>query len=273
MLKQRVLDACRHMLAPIARLLIRNGIGWAEFAELGKDVFVEVARGDYGLQGRPTNTARVALMTGLSRREVTRVRKRLAGEVATEPASPNRISQVLTGWHTDPEFLGRDGRPAELPPDGERASVAALLARYAGDVPHGALLKELKGLGLVVPGAAGLRVTARDYIRSASDPDLLRQGGVALHDHAATIVHNVDTKRDAPARFERMATRIDLAAADAREFQALLEVRGQAFLEDMDTWLATRARAAGGAKPGAGVRAGVGMYAIYDENEGSSSNG
>jgi len=274
MLKQRILDACRHLLAPVVRLLIRSGIGWSEFAELGKEVFVEVARGDYGLQGRPTNTARVALMTGLSRREVARVRKRLAGDAPTATAPVSRLSQLLTGWHTDPEFLTREGRPAELPAEGDRASLAALLDRYAGDVPHGALLKELKGLGLIVPCAAGFRVTARDYIRSASDPDLLRQAGVALHDHAATIVHNVDTKREGPARLERMATHVDLSPDAARRFQSHLETRGQAFLEEMDVWLATCA-AAGRTQARTGrkrVRAGVGIYAIHDESKGSSQH-
>ena len=41
-------------------------------------VYVDVAGRDYGLQGRPTNASRVAMITGLSRREVSRVRKTLA---------------------------------------------------------------------------------------------------------------------------------------------------------------------------------------------------
>ena len=46
MLKQQVLAACRHLLAPIVRWLLRSGVTWAEFAELSKEVYVEVARRD-----------------------------------------------------------------------------------------------------------------------------------------------------------------------------------------------------------------------------------
>jgi len=265
MVQQHVLDACRHLLMPIARLLIRSGIGWAEFASVAKQVLVDVARQDHGLQGRPTNTARVALMTGLSRREVTRVRQLLNGTCRTVSPPSSRISQVLTGWHSDPDFQTADGKPAELPVEGDRVSLTALLNRYGGDTPHGALLKELKSLGLIVPGNTGFHVTAREYIRSVSDPDLLRQAGIALHDHAATIVHNVQAERKGPARFERMATREHLHPDDARAFRKLLNDRAQAFLEEMDEWLARRSvlgRSNPDRKP---TRAGVGVYLIHDE--------
>src|SRR5262245_10129117 len=182
--KDQVLRAYRRLLAPIVRVLLRNGVTWSEFAEIGKELFVDVARSDYGIQGRPTNTARVALMTGLSRREVTRVKGALAGNEPRSEATPNRISQILTAWHVDHEFLDVDGTPAVLTPPGDGPSSASLLKRYAGDMPHGAVLKELEQLGLVESGAMGYRVLSRHYIRSAADPDLIRQAGIALHDHA-----------------------------------------------------------------------------------------
>ena len=42
-----------------------------------QEVYVDVARADYGIDGRPTNNSRVAMLTGLSRREVARVRDML----------------------------------------------------------------------------------------------------------------------------------------------------------------------------------------------------
>ena len=275
-MKDQVLKACQHILIPIVRLLIRSGASWAEFAELGKQVFVDVARRDYGLQGRPTNTARVSMMTGLSRREVTRVRDSLAVGAASSVPAASRISQVLTGWHVDGDFQEPDGRPAVLPQGGEQRSLDALLNRYAGDMPHGALIKEMQHLGLIVADADGFQVTARDYIRSPADPDMLRQAGVALHDHAQTVVHNVDANRRDPARFERMATRIEVDPADAEAFKAVLAQKGQALLEEMDQWLAERESSRGNRKHTIAhketrtkVRTGLGVYLIYDETTGT----
>jgi len=267
-IKRHVLAACRHLLAPIVRWLLRSGVTWGEFAELSKEVYVDVARRDYGIQGRPTNNSRVAMITGLSRREVTRVRDVLIGEAeAAEPPS-TRVAQVLSGWHLDPDFLDADGQPAVLPADGERRSVAALLKRYAGDLPHGAFLKELQQLGVVEKsGKDDFRVLARDYLRAAADPDIVRQLGVALHDHGATLAHNVDTERTEPARFEGIASTPRLAPRYARAFAKFAGERGQALLEEIDAWL-VRHEVKRTEKKGVdthGVRAGLGVYLIRDD--------
>jgi hypothetical protein len=273
-MKEQVLESCKRMLAPAIRLFLRAGIGWTEFAEIGKQLFVDVARKDYGLQGRPTNSARVALMTGLSRREVARVRQVLTGEAPSPAATHrNRISQVLSGWHLDPDFLDAAGRPAALPMDGETTSVSALLDRYGGDMPRGVLVKELSKLGLIRETEQGYTVQARDYIRTPADADMLRQGGQAIHDHATTVVHNIAADRSSPPRFERMATHIEVDPNDAAAFADFLTEKGQAFLEEMDRWLASRKAATGHAPAKRkAIRTGVGMYLIHDETQGTQDN-
>ena len=74
------------LLLPIARILLRCGVGYTEFADLAKRAFVEAASADYGVRNRPTNIARVAVMTGLSRKEVSRIR--------TESAIRDRASPL-----------------------------------------------------------------------------------------------------------------------------------------------------------------------------------
>jgi hypothetical protein len=205
-------------------------------------------------------------MTGLSRREVARVKALLERrEPHAGPVPSNRISQILTAWHIDREFLAPDGTPAVLPADGDKPSLTSLLKRYAGDMPHGAVRKELEQLGLVEATATGFRVTARDYIRSAADPDLMRQASVALHDHAATIAHNVDTNRGEPARFERMATNKALPHRHVRAFREFLGAEGQAFLERVDAWLSAHAAAGNEESFDQTVRTGVGVYLIHDD--------
>ena len=44
--------------------LLKHGITWNEFGEISKEAYVKAARDDYGIQGRPTNNSRVAMMTG-----------------------------------------------------------------------------------------------------------------------------------------------------------------------------------------------------------------
>jgi hypothetical protein len=62
-IQQQVLGAFLIVLRPIARIFLRFGIGFREFAEISKAAFVDVASTDFGIRGRPTNISRVAVMT------------------------------------------------------------------------------------------------------------------------------------------------------------------------------------------------------------------
>jgi len=267
-LKEHVIQSCRYLLQPVIRFLLRHGVAWNEFSELSKDVYVTAARQEYGIQGRPTNNSRVALLTGLSRREVSRVRDRLLdGEVQLDAMHGNRISQVLTGWHVDGEFTDADGQPKDLPVSGPTGSLSNLLNRYAGDLPHGAIRKEMRQRGLIEELTSGLvRVLERDYVFSRLDPEIIRQMGVTLHDHAATLEHNLNEDRPSPRRFEAMADNARLSPKAFQEFQSLVETRGISFLEEIDAWLSGNEIDDSKTASTRSVRLGVGVYLICDES-------
>jgi len=226
-LKEHVIESCRYLLLPVIRFLLRHGVTWSEFGELSKDAYVTAARHEYGIQGRPTNNSRVAMLTGLSRREVARVRDRLLdGEEQQNVSQGNRISRILTGWHVDGEFTDDAGQPKDLPVSGPSGSLSNLLKRYAGDLPHGAIRKEMKQRGLIEELNDGrLRVLKRDYVFSMIDPEIIRQMGVTLHDHAATLEHNLSEERLSPPRFEAMADNAMLSPKAFRKFQKLFTTK------------------------------------------------
>lgn len=267
MVKEQIIKSCRHLLKPILNFLLRNGVTWKEFSEISKDMYVEVARQEYGIQGRPTNNARVAVLTGLSRREVARVRdKLLAGDDSPDQRQGNRISQILTGWHVDQEFINATGKPKVLAAVGEVGSFSSLLKRYAGDLPHVSLKKEMLQLGLIEQKKDGcLKVLQRDYVYAALDPDIVRQMSVALHDHAATLDHNLDPGHGEIRRFEGMADNAQVSARFAKSFARLVENRGLEFLQQMDGWLASHETEQTRKSGSRAVRMGVGIYLIHDD--------
>ncbi len=102
-MKQRVLDAFLLVMRPVVKILLRYGISFSEFNEVAKTAFVDVASSEFGIRGRPTNISRVAVMTGLTRKEVRRLRNRI--EERQEPVSVKTtpISEILTRWHAEKE--------------------------------------------------------------------------------------------------------------------------------------------------------------------------
>ena len=240
---------------------------WSEFGEFSKEAYVQVARNEYGIQGRPTNNSRVAMITGLSRREVAQVRDRLLeGEEAAENLQGNQISRVLTGWHLDEEFTDEQRRPKDLPATGSSGSFSRLLKRYAGDLPHGAIRKEMVQRQLVEELSSGeFRVLKRDYVYSELDPEIIRRMGTALHDHGSTLEHNLNEDRSSTARFEAIADNSRLSHRAVPVFQQLVEEKGLAFLEEMDAWLSSHEIDESSDTEKRSARLGVGVYLIYNE--------
>ena len=202
-----ILNACRTWLRPIARWLLKSGVTWEDFAELSRAEFVAVASEEFGLRGRPTNVSRVALLTGMTRREVRRYREapRVVSPVAADEL--NHASRVLAGWHLDPDFIDERGRPRELPAAGEEASFAALVRRYAGDIPSTALVKELVKSGSIERTATGgYRVLRRYYMPRPMDGQAVERAGSVLADLVSTVEHNLaqsSMRRAGPLRGAR----------------------------------------------------------------------
>jgi len=268
-LKEQIFKGCQHFMRPIVRFLLRNGVTWDEFSQLSKDMYVDVARENYGIQGRPTNNSRVAMMTGLSRREVARIRDRLLDDTDSQIGRRgNRISEILSAWHLDAEFVDATGQPKDLPSTGPTGSLSTLLKRYAGDLPHSALVKEMLQRKLIAEMEDGqFTVLKREYVYTSLDPEIVNQMSVSLHDHAATLDHNLDNERSSPPRFEGIADNARLSARSAKAFMALVETRGLAFLKEMDGWLSNHEIGATNSTDTRDVRMGVGVYLIHDDSK------
>lgn len=257
-----IVAACRRWLRPVARWLLQSGLTWKEFSEISRVVFVSTAFEEFGLRGRPTNVSRVALLTGLSRRDVRRVQtEAVSQQPSTTEDALNHASRVLSGWHLDADFHDEQGRPRELPAEGEGASFAQLLRRYAGDIPRTALVKELLRSGSIERLADGsYRALRRFYMPRAVDGSAVERSGSVLADLATTLEHNLSRGTREPARFEGRAQNRRVDPRHLPAFRALLEREAQAMLERVDDWLSTHEAPAG--EPA--VRLGVGIYAIQD---------
>jgi hypothetical protein len=266
--RQALVQGSRQLLRPLASLLLKCGLTWREFAEIGKSVFVEVASREYGLRGRATNVSRVAILTGIGRREVSKLR---AQALAEAPPLPNRTTdatRLLSGWHQDPDFRGPDGQPRELAASGPGASFEQLARRYAPDVPPSTMLKELKRVAAVAEGEAGrLRVLRRFYQPIPLDPQWILNAGSVMADLGVNINHNLGAGPGQPSWFLGRAADDAVDARAVPEFRAFLEEEGQRFLERVDAWLASH-RVGESDRPQA-TRLGVGLFMI----RGSSDKG
>ena len=99
--RNRILTACFSFLVPVARFLLHRGISYREFEEIARNAYVKVASDEYGIRGRPTNASRIAAMTGIPRKDVTRIRESLDDYEVTPKTDLSPLGDVLHRWFTD----------------------------------------------------------------------------------------------------------------------------------------------------------------------------
>lgn len=162
-----ITKAALHILKPLVRLLIKHNVAHNEFSEIAKQAYVDVAYESFAIPKRKMTFSRVAVLTGLSRKEVVRLQSE---STLTEPQPKktyNRASRVVTGWLNDSLFLDKHNQPKALPlksPDHDliSPSFSLLVERYSGDISVGAILDELLHTN-IVSQSGDAKVTLNSY--------------------------------------------------------------------------------------------------------------
>ena len=230
--------ACAKFMRPIARYLVRNGVGFREFSEIAKEAFVEVSSIDYGIRGRPTNVSRVAVLTGLTRKEVSRLRKKQksnSGAKESEGIPRGRPELVLARWFHDPKYVDENGSPLVISYDGEEPSFASLVKAVGGDIPPGAMAKELVRAGSVLETEEGKLSAVKDvFIPVAADPQAVEFAGSALFDLAQTINNNLYGGDGSSPLLERRVLAEVGSKSHANQFVKAASIEAQEFLRRLD---------------------------------------
>ena len=259
-------ETMRLLFRPIARIMLRVGMPWRELAEICKATYVEVASDDYGIRGRPTNVSRVAILTGLARRDVSRLRKILAEEEPENFSRMNHATRVLSGWYQDELYRNAEGDPASLVPAGSAPSFESLCKTYCPNVAPVTMLKELKQAGAIEETTNGhVLAKSRVYMPQRTDPEHMLSSGSVLQDIGYTVAHNLHRDDDDPSRFERRATNTRIPESAVPAFREFIETEGQAFLERVDAWLSANEQTEG--DPASVVRLGMGAYWIEEKSD------
>ena len=259
--KEYLLQALRRMLKPLVKLFISQGVTHAEFAEAAKEVFVEIALRDFETNYR-INKSRVAILTGLTRKEVKNVIDR-ALSTGQQDKLYSRPEKVLAGWFSDPSYTGPYGIPMELPYEGSTSyepSIVNLVKTYSGDMAPRQMLYELIRCGSVVEVEKRYKAVSRLYEPTALSPELIVRLGEIGHRFFSTAAMNIEKKGQGAGYFDRFVY-ADEGCSDnvIGMFDEYIKVRGQEFLEELDVWFSTNEKLNLSKK----LRKNTGLYMVH----------
>lgn len=263
-------QALDRLLEPLVEVLLRGGMPHKAFAELAKRVYVRVAENEGGVEGRKQTTSRIAVLTGLTRKEVGQLRKLDAPQATDAAMRYNRASRVVAGWLRDERFL-REGEPARLPLEGDDASFGTLVKEYSGDVPTRAMLDELVRTNTVAVEDDHVRLLERGYLPRRGEAEKLQILGTDVAGLITTIRRNLD-QEVGEAWFQRKVFGDNLSVPALPALRALTAAKGQALLEELAAWMADHDLDEHPDLDGpGGGRAGIGIYYFEDESKETTS--
>lgn len=237
-LQQTISSAIIRILRPLVRILLRNGVPYASFAELAKWAYIDIASRDFAIEGRKPSISRVSVLTGLSRKEVKRMLEISRHDDFRSIERYNRAARVISGWLKDPLFLTSQQRPRDLPFEEGEISFSNLVKAYSGDVPPRAVLDELLRVGVVEQDNGQVRLLTKGYIPSKGEIEKLHILGTDVHDLIASIDHNL-VSGPAEVFLQRKVSYDNIPEKHLPAVRAKIRELGESILQSADREIST----------------------------------
>jgi hypothetical protein len=266
--REGLVDAIGELLRPLVKRLLASGVPFGRVEARLRELFVEVAETELALPGRRQTDSRVALVTGINRKEVRRIRSADKKTAAPRSFSMNHAASLISRWRTDRETSDRSGRPRPLPYQAERGPSFMKLARkVTGDLAPRILLDEL-----VRSGAAEIRpdevvvLKGDSFVPRVDTADKLQILAEDPAELVETILRNVLAERADPA-LQRKVYFDNLGSDGADRIRAEMRREGERFLRRVNRLLSRYDRDRNPKAPGGDpYYAGIGVYFFEDES-------
>ena len=218
-------QALAQLLRPLARLMIDHGVQLPALQDLLKQALVDEALGTYGLNDKASSDTRIALLTGVHRKDVRRLRDIPKALQDSKPMLPVAAA-VVARWISEPRYLNVDQSPralARTPKRGQfgEPDFTTLVAEISTDVGARAVLDELLRLGVVsLHEDTHVVLNRSTFVPREGLQESFHFLASNVSDHFAVAVHNLAPDRGGPPMLEQSAFCGDLSAEQAEQLQA-----------------------------------------------------
>lgn len=247
----------------MVRLLMRHGMSYRAFSDVARNVFVDVAEEEFSLPGRKPSHSRTAVLTGINRKDIAKLKERPHPLSDASLDAPNPAARVITAWLNDPRFHDAEGCPKVLRVEdasGAGESFTTLAKEYSSDVPVRALLDELLRLDALVREGDWVRLVVNAYVPIADMRENLRIFGTAAADLLKTMDHNIG--REAPGPYLQRTVSYSVSSENLAIIRRRCRQEGEALLLQINEWLSEFEKTEGSGTNQPVFRVGLGVYYI-----------
>ena len=215
----------RLLLRPLVKLLIRHGHGFSEAMEALRAEFIDVAVNNLKIQGHEVNISRLSAVTGIGRREVSKVLKSPIN--VTNQAT--LTARVLGTWEQGSNFLDKNGKPKKLTTNGKGSEFFSLVESVSKDINPYTMLFELERTQSILRNPDdSIELAKKEFvIQKAPDSGIELLSG-DLSDFLTAVDENIFLNEDVPnLHLKTEYTNVKLSAI--KEIETWLVKNGSEF--------------------------------------------
>jgi len=222
------------ILRPLVRMLIRQGVAHRTLEDYVREAYVLEGEEELLGNGGKVTVSSLAVLTGLSRKEVKRIKDSAADGEEGDTAQRHRIVRLLGAWSNHPDF-SENGEGRALPIQGEQ-SFTELVKRFSGDMTPVSTLSLLEQSGNVLRVGDELFLIKKHYLPVQTPTQQLALFGTDVNELMQTIIHNLSSKHQ-ERWFQRKVSNAQVSVDALAAFKQYAAEKSMALLEDYDEWL------------------------------------
>ncbi|GGX43110.1 hypothetical protein GCM10007385_08730 [Tateyamaria omphalii] len=214
--------------------MIARGLTAPAIYNLLKRVYVEVAEESFGLDNKPLTDSRIALLTGVHRKDIRTIKAEGTDTTGQTRRNSALLATVIGQWMSAPDFTDSNGSPIRLPRQSDDAvNFETLVRSVSRDVRPRTVLDELQYAGMVTETSDGLlQLEAEAVVGTRSAPDKEAFFAANVGDHLAAATENL--LAEAPPFFERAVFYNQLPPEAVDTIEAAARMQAQGLLEDLN---------------------------------------
>ena len=187
-----LIKAITMLCKPLIRLLIEKGVGFPQFRELMKALYVEVAEESFSLENKKISDSRIFVLTGIHRKDIKRLREINESTKPVITSSASLSGEIIARWTSMPEYQDETGKPSRLlKSKSNKPNFDQLVSSVNKDVRPKAILEEWLRLNIVKIKDEYVILNKSAFVTNKEFNDMAYYLGHNVHDHLASCVSNI----------------------------------------------------------------------------------
>ncbi len=258
---RELVRAAVEILRPIVNQMIASGVVFGSLEARLRELFVREAESSFRLPGKPQTDSRLAVLTGINRKEIHRIRNTPTRRVRPTAFRRSLGADLVSRWRSDPRF-SEAGAPRSLPFRSKQGpSFVKLVHATTTDLRPRAILDELLRAGVIELRDRRTVVLRTDaYVPRAGEKEKLAMLAEDPPELIGTMLHNILSSAD-DLWLQQKVAYDNLGARGAERLRAEIRRRAERFLGGIDQLAARFDRDRTPTAPGGPRRyAGLGVY-------------